>query len=335
MTVMAKLTPRENKMRSFRIPIAAAIFTLLIAACATTDPEISGQLEDQAARIELLAAQLDELFANLEEMQAAQEEDEEEMHDMEAASTFELAVAQYVMDTAGFHAIDDALAETGEINPATASVVARVARMVGSTQWPEDLSDHAGHLSGVLADFEAALSEDDVETATSLAGMAHDHQHDLSAAITAWLSGEMSMGDEHEHEDDGMESMDDEEHEHDQMSAEDMAAAHDIPEEAFVIPNPFAGDEGSTALGSDLYMLNCSTCHGETGLGDGPTADSLEKPPSDLHAEHVQGVSDGGLFYIISHGKPDTGMPAWEDVLDEDARWHLVSFLRTFQEASD
>ena len=175
---------------------------------------------------------------SLDEMESSEME---EVHDAAQASAFEVAVAQYVMDTAGFHAIDDALSETGEIDPATVSAVAHVARMVASTQWPDELAEDAGHFSEVLMDFEAALSEDDAEAATPLAGMAHDHQHDLSAAITTWLSGEMSMGDEHEHEEDGMtdgESMEDEGHEHD--SEEDMAAAHDIPEEAAAMLNPIA-----------------------------------------------------------------------------------------------
>ncbi len=123
------------------------------------------------------------------------------------------------------------------------------------------------------------------------------------------------------------EHMDDHGHEPD----DHMAGAHDVPEEAAAVPNPFAGDDDSTAAGADLYAGNCAVCHGETGAGDGPGAAGLDPPPSDLSEGHVQGLSDGALFYIISHGRPDTPMPAWENVLDEDQRWHVVNFLRTFQ----
>jgi mono/diheme cytochrome c family protein len=34
--------------------------------------------------------------------------------------------------------------------------------------------------------------------------------------------------------------------------------------------------------GADLYMRYCASCHGETAQGDGPTAASLKKRPSDL-----------------------------------------------------
>ncbi len=108
--------------------------------------------------------------------------------------------------------------------------------------------------------------------------------------------------------------MDEAEHEDEDAHGpeEHMAGTgHDVPEEAAPVPS-------------------CAVCHGETGEGDGPAAGGLESEPSDLHADHVQENSDGALFYIITHGRPDTPMPAWEDVLSEEERWHLVNFLRTF-----
>ena len=111
-----------------------------------------------------------------------------------------------------------------------------------------------------------------------------------------------------------------------------MAGAHNVPEAAAAVPNPIQSDADSIAAGGQVFATSCAVCHGETGEGDGPGAAGLEKPPADLHADHVQGLSDGALFYIISHGKPDTPMPAWENVLSEDDRWQVVNFLRTFKE---
>ena len=186
------------------LAIAAILIGLFTVACSTTDPDVTSQLEAQSDRLSQLEDLIDELSAsldemNMEEMEGEHEESESE-HETIESSAFEISVAQYVMDTAGFHAIDDALAQTGEIDPSSASAVTRVARFVASIRWPHDLADSAGHLLEVLTEFQAALTEDDAETATPLAGMAHDHQHDLSAAITAWLSGEMPMEGEHEHE---------------------------------------------------------------------------------------------------------------------------------------
>lgn len=123
------------------------------------------------------------------------------------------------------------------------------------------------------------------------------------------------------------------EHEDDEHTPDEhMVGAHDVPDDAAAVPNPFAGDEESTAAGAVLFAASCAICHGATGEGDGPAAAGLEKPPADLHMGHVQENSDGALFYIISHGKPETPMPAFDDILDENERWNVVNFLRTFQE---
>lgn len=137
---------------------------------------------------------------------------------------------------------------------------------------------------------------------------------------------------EDEHMDD--EQMDDEHMEEEDMHSPDehMEGEHDVPDEAAAVPNPYRGDEDSTSAGGELYATNCALCHGDTGEGDGPAASGLDVPPSDLHEDHVQALSDGALFYIISHGRPDTPMPAWENLLSEAERWHVVNFLRTFGE---
>ncbi len=131
---------------------------------------------------------------------------------------------------------------------------------------------------------------------------------------------------EHE-EEEGEEHEDEDEH----APEEHMEGEHDVPDDAAAVPNPFVDHEESLAAGAVFYASNCAICHGETGEGDGPAASGLEVAPSDLHEGHVQDLSDGALFYIISHGKPETPMPAWEDVLEADERWHVVNFLRTFQ----
>lgn len=136
-------------------------------------------------------------------------------------------------------------------------------------------------------------------------------------------------GDHHEEEAD----VDHHEEMMDTHSPDDhMAGAHNVPDDAAAVPNPIEADEASIAAGGTLFATNCAVCHGESGEGDGPAAAGLEKQPADLHAGHVQELSDGALFYIVSHGKPDTPMPAWENVLGEEERWQVVNFLRTFKE---
>ena len=38
----------------------------------------------------------------------------------------------------------------------------------------------------------------------------------------------------------------------------------------------------SVAVGEQLYRNNCMSCHGESGVGDGPMTEMLRVPPSDL-----------------------------------------------------
>ncbi|MGB6366419.1 MAG: cytochrome c, partial [Thermoanaerobaculia bacterium] len=38
----------------------------------------------------------------------------------------------------------------------------------------------------------------------------------------------------------------------------------------------------SISSGRLLYRVHCESCHGEDGTGDGPMAEVLEIPPSDL-----------------------------------------------------
>ena len=111
-----------------------------------------------------------------------------------------------------------------------------------------------------------------------------------------------------------------------------MAGAHNVPEEAAAVPNPIEANHENIEAGEQLYATNCAVCHGQSGQGDGPGAAGLEKPPANLNEGHVQGLTDGALFYIVSHGKPDTPMPAWDNVLNEGQRWQVVSYLRTFND---
>ena len=88
----------------------------------------------------------------------------------------------------------------------------------------------------------------------------------------------------------------------------------------------------SIARGQDLFLENCAACHGPQGRGDGPAAQSLTTKPADLTAEHIYGHPDGDLFWWITHGKSGV-MPAFGDVLDENARWNLIDFIHANADA--
>jgi copper transport protein len=101
-----------------------------------------------------------------------------------------------------------------------------------------------------------------------------------------------------------------------------------FPEERF---NPFPVNAESIQLGGVSYAETCSACHGVTGLGDGPQSGGLSSPPADLSV-HVPLHADSDLFGFIRDGIPGTAMPGQAGNLSEDEMWHLVNFLRTFEE---
>ena len=147
-----------------------------------------------------------------------------------------------------------------------------------------------------------------------------------STSQPAPTATETQVEEEHEEE---AEHMDDED-EH--LPEEHEEGGHTVSDEAAAVPNPISASDESMASGGEIFATNCALCHGETGEGDGPAASALAVPPADLHEDHVQVLTDGALFYIISHSEPESPMPAWEDILSEDERWHVVNFLRTFAE---
>ena len=95
--------------------------------------------------------------------------------------------------------------------------------------------------------------------------------------------------------------------------------------------NPFPPTPDSLEAGEAVYLKTCQTCHGDGGRGDGPTAAGLNPPPADL-VVHVPLHPEGDLFGYIHDGIPGTAMVPLGDVLTEDEIWHVVNYIRTFEE---
>lgn len=86
--------------------------------------------------------------------------------------------------------------------------------------------------------------------------------------------------------------------------------------------------------GKKLYLTYCSSCHGETGKGDGPAAQSLPVKPANHTAGAVMNqLTDKFLTEIISKGGGAVGkspmMPAWGGALKEGQVQDIVAYLRS------
>jgi mono/diheme cytochrome c family protein len=116
------------------------------------------------------------------------------------------------------------------------------------------------------------------------------------------------------------------------VSAQNVSYQQDrkwqAPAEAVAKPNPLAQKVEATAGGKKLFQRNCVECHGTAGTG-------LEKKhAADLQLLAVQQQTDGALFWKITNGNTDRGMPSFSR-LPELQRWQLVLYLRTLKPIAD
>ncbi len=92
-------------------------------------------------------------------------------------------------------------------------------------------------------------------------------------------------------------------------------------------------DFKSIARGQALYDTYCTTCHGPTGMGDGPVSMAS---PAEIKGPFAgvfplvtaMGRSDGYIYNLIRGG--GQRMPAYGRIPPED-RWHLVNYVRYLQ----
>jgi len=91
------------------------------------------------------------------------------------------------------------------------------------------------------------------------------------------------------------------------------------------IGNPYTS-EADLQAGADRFRSRCASCHGSDGRG-GPAAPPLVGAPM------TYGGTDWGLFRVISHGVPGTGMRGF-DLPDRD-RWRIAAYIKALRAKSD
>lgn len=103
-----------------------------------------------------------------------------------------------------------------------------------------------------------------------------------------------------------------------------------IPDEARRRANPVPASDEVRREGLAHFADHCAICHGNDGSGDTEIGRGLYPKPPDLRQPATQQLTDGELFYIIEHGVPLTGMPAFGigSAEGEAGSWHLVHFIR-------
>jgi alcohol dehydrogenase (cytochrome c) len=92
-----------------------------------------------------------------------------------------------------------------------------------------------------------------------------------------------------------------------------------------VIWNPYAAP-ADVVLGQQIFQAHCATCHGADGVG-GRSGPALQ------HRQMQHGNSDWAMLQTISHGIPNTAMPA--STLPGSDRWRLVAYVKSLAQGAE
>jgi len=100
------------------------------------------------------------------------------------------------------------------------------------------------------------------------------------------------------------------------------ASFHQAPASAQQEENPYAGQPQAAAAGKTIFAKSCATCHGPAGAGMG-NVPSLANGP-------VQTAPDGAIFWYITKGDVDNGMPSWQS-MPQEQRWQVISYIKSLK----
>lgn len=103
------------------------------------------------------------------------------------------------------------------------------------------------------------------------------------------------------------------------------------------VPEPPEKTAALVREGKQIYeKMNCAACHGETGVGDGPSADSLvdvwgmPAPPANFTRGIFKGGNDVSEIYArFTTGMDGSPMPSYADSLSDEERWALAYYVQS------
>ena len=100
-----------------------------------------------------------------------------------------------------------------------------------------------------------------------------------------------------------------------------------VPERRARQKNPLTASEANHQRGRELYLQECSSCHGQTGNNDGRMAPKSMSKARKHTDPTLLTETDGALFWKIAQGRG--AMVSTRGQLTDNERWLLVLYLRT------
>lgn len=110
--------------------------------------------------------------------------------------------------------------------------------------------------------------------------------------------------------------------------SEEPVAFESVPADFAGKTSPLGADAATD--GAKVFQVNCESCHGLQGHGDGPAGVVLDPQPKNLPELAAQ-VGDDYLFWRVSTGKPGTSMAPWAGILTEEQIWQAIAYVRTLK----
>jgi mono/diheme cytochrome c family protein len=91
-------------------------------------------------------------------------------------------------------------------------------------------------------------------------------------------------------------------------------------------------DPQQLAAGARRYAALCSGCHLAPGVTKSDMRIGMYPHPPSLAQEEVQ--EPKRTFWIVKHGIKMSAMPSWAKVMDDEAIWEVVAFVRKLPDLS-
>ena len=103
------------------------------------------------------------------------------------------------------------------------------------------------------------------------------------------------------------------------LAADVDAQFHNAPASTRATKNPYEGQAAAAQAGKALYARNCLSCHGKMGKGTGNVPSLVDG--------RLDSVPSGEVFWFITQGDKDNGMPSWA-ALPEKQRWQIITYVK-------
>jgi len=105
------------------------------------------------------------------------------------------------------------------------------------------------------------------------------------------------------------------------------------PDKYLKMKNPLELNRDIVEKGKALFQYEaqptaCKVCHGSLGNGLGIMPGLNPMPRNFKCKKTMAEVSDGQMFYIITHGSQGTAMPAFLSLSDNQV-WQLIAYIRS------